>query len=156
MLFKTRLIFPRINGPYVLIVKKTLKYLKTNNSHTTQQDKKPQLTGGKRLAIYNRCLGSELETSENKSCCMVASAGIEARTAGLRVRRADHLARCFFKKEGREKGRSGSVFIPVDLFTDWMISERAFINAKSSNRLPSFKLYILLAAFRRFFEDLLW
>ena len=68
VLCKTRLIFPRINGPYVLIVKKTLKYLKTNNSHTTQQDKKPQLTGGKRLAIYNRCLGSELETSENKSC----------------------------------------------------------------------------------------
>ena len=36
-----------------------------------------------------------------------------------------------------------------------MISERAFINAKSSNRLPSFRLYILLAALRRFFEDLL-
>ena len=155
MLFKTRLIFPRINGPYVLIVKKTLKYLKTNNSHTTQQDKKTP-TDRRQAFGYLQSLPRIWTRDKREQILLVASAGIEARTAGLRVRRADHLARCFFKKEGREKGRSGSVFIPVDLFTDWMISERAFINAKSSNRLPSFKLYILLAAFRRFFEDLLW
>ena len=57
--------------------------------------------------------------------------------------------------EAKRKTSEWTEFIPVDLFTASMISESAFINAKSSNRLPSFKLYILLAALRRFFEDLL-
>ena len=45
--------------------------------------------------------------------------------------------------------------VPVDLLTAWVMSERASIKAKSSNLLPSFRLYIFRTVLRRFLEDLL-
>ena len=91
---------------FLLVIQSALQSVntkKTNNSNTTWQDLKAQLTGGNQLVIYKSGWRFELGMTENKSSRIwtrddweqiqqVARAGLEPGTAGLQVRPADHSA----------------------------------------------------------------